>query len=170
MSIENPISTIRKAVKELAERKASAEFLNEPEQRHYKDALTSYKMWRMMDPGSLQIGIKINALEHDYKRKMGPELFKAFDSAWIDATKNAEAELENAEMQIKETKDLTDDELTLELEKIEDRFLTKKSEEVKNDERLVNLFLENKELLNEAIDSTAGLMREYMRYNRKSLK
>jgi len=171
MSLEKPISTIKKAVQRMAEESAEKESLDKPEQRHYDDVFTSYKILRMLEPKRLEVYIKTTAKSQELKNEIGAELFNVFDEVWIDATKEGKSEIKNEVDQLESTfKLLFPKEYNSELERIDKKYLKEKAEQVKNDPRVVQAFSGKEELLNKALDTTTSSMLDLMSYNRNAPK
>ncbi len=170
MSIEKPITTTRKAVERMAEDRASKEFLETPESRHYESVFTTYKMLRMLDPQRLELVVKANAKEQDIKTEMGTDLFNIYQKVWSDVTKEGKNEIDKAVEQLKNTTDLSPKHLNEELIKLDERFLKEKSSQVKNDPRIVTAFLDKGELLNKSIELTTSSMLDLLKYTREAPK
>lgn len=166
MSIEKPISTIRKAVHRLAEERAQKEGIDKPEQRHYDDVFLTYKAWRLLDPKYLEVAIKVTSKSQDLKNEMGTELFNIFDDAWINATKDGKNEMDKAIKQLDRTLNISQEEYKNELELIPERFLKEKTDQVKNDPKVTQAFFGKENLLEKALTTTASSIRELMAYEK----
>ena len=167
MSIEKPISTIRKAVQRLAEEGAGKEGLGKPEKRHYDDVFNSYKLLRMMEPKKFELYIQTSAKYQELKNEIGEELFKVFDKAWIHATKQGRVEIEKEERKLKRILNLSREEFDQRLKKIDEKFLKEKASLVRNDPQVVNAFSGKEEFLNKATDLVTLSMLDLMTYDRQ---
>ncbi len=150
MSLEKPISTIRKAIEGTAQKSASAEFLDKPEKRHYNDAFDFYKYMRGFEPEKVEQVIMVAAKSKELSDEMGAELLKVFNKVWEDVTLGSEEKLNKAIERLKETI-LSHIELNQEIIKLEERFLKLKTNELKNDPRIVSAFAGKEELLNKGV-------------------
>lgn len=167
MGIEKPISTIRKAVQRMAEEEAEKESLNKPEQRHYDDVFTTYKVLRMLDPERLELNLKVTAKQQELKNGIGTELFKVFDKVWIEATKEGKKEIAEAVDQLERTLNISPKEFNRKLKEIDEQYLKEKAILVKSDPRIISDFKGKEELLDRAIKTTISSMNELMQYNRE---
>src|SRR5467141_1911924 len=121
MSIEKPISTIRKAVQGSAEKVAAKEFLDEPEQRHYDKIFNVYRFLRQFEPEKIERIIKIAAKEKELKDEMGIELYKVFNQVWEQLIQGYENKIDEAVKQITATKRLSPQELSKEVLNLNER-------------------------------------------------
>ena|ERR1035437_398953 len=124
MSIEKPISTIRKAIKSISE--------NIPD--NYKRALNAFKDLKKVNPEFLNKIITTESQGQDIKDKMEPELYNIYSKVFGEIFTNHEAELNKA------TIDGSEEMLTKVIQTI--------LNEVKKDNRLIHAFAGKKELFN----------------------
>lgn len=71
MSIEKPISTIKKAIIGRAEKKAYEGSLNKPEQKHYEESLNFFKKMKEKRPEKIEELILNSAKGNDLRDEMG---------------------------------------------------------------------------------------------------
>lgn len=173
MSIEKPISTIRRAIQESAEENASKEFLNEPEQRHYKQAIDFYKLLRKSSPEFLEIVIPLTAKRKELKDEMGLELYKVFEDAWENLLRGPtgyESKMKEGMAQITETKKLSSDEYNQEKINLTQRILNEESASLRHDSIISSAFSGNEEILNKAIEFEISylcdLLESYSKYQK----
>ena len=166
MSLEKPIPTIRNAVNRLAEERAEKESLESPEQRHFDDVFLTYKTWRMLDPKSLELSIKVSAKSQELKNEMGTELFKVFDQSWLNATKDGKKELSEEIAKINKLVSMFPQKYKEKLEHVNEKYLEEKANQIKNEPLVVQAFTGKEELLNKAIEITTSSMLELMKSDR----
>ena len=78
MTIEKPISTIRKAIQGSAEKKAEYELLDKPEQRHYDESFLFLRYMKIFEREKYEKIIKIGAKTKELKDEMGINSFKIY--------------------------------------------------------------------------------------------
>jgi hypothetical protein len=142
--MEKPISTIRKAVKEIAENHAKKDFFDKPEAKHYDSALLSLKLSRFMDnPNEYTNTILANAETYDMKKEMGEDLHDIFDKVLIEKTNEGMDKVKEKfkQQDVQENINLLS------------RYLKVKADEVKKDPRIVSVFTGKEELLQKGLDS-----------------
>ena len=166
MSLEKPISTIRKAVHGLAEENAKEEGFEKPEQKHFDSVFDTFKMWRMLNPKSLELSIKVGAKYEDLKKEMGTELFDIFNQSWIKANKKGNEQLEEEVRKINKIIKILPKKYKEKLHQINEQYLKEKSDIVRSDTTVLNAFKGKEELLNNAIEITTSSMRELMESDR----
>jgi len=166
MSLEKPISTIRKAVQGLAEEKAQKESLEKPEQRHYDSVFNTFKMWRMLNPESLELSIKVGAKNQELKKEMGDELYNIFNQAWIRTNKRGNEQLEEEVKKINKILKIFPNKYKGKLNQINEQYLEEKADIVRYDNSVMSAFDGKKDLLNKAIEITTSSMRELMESDR----
>lgn len=176
MSLERPFSTIRKAVEESAEEKASKEFLDRPEPRHFEAAFNFYRTLRESDPEFFEAVVSLTAQRKEVRDTLGVELYSTFDRAWTslinDHTNGYAAKVKAAFEQVQETKNLNQEELEEERIILTKRFLTEAANIIESDPQLLISFRGKEELLNKAVvfESSyfVNLLDASMKYNKKS--
>ncbi len=166
MSLEKPIATIRKAVQGLAEERAKKELLEKPEQRHYDSVVATFKMWRMLNPESLELSIKVGAKNQELKKEMGSELYNIYNHAWIRANKKGNEQLEEEVKKISKILKLFPNKYKGKLNQINEQYIKEKADRVRYDNSVMRAFDGKEELLNKAIDITTSSMRELMKSER----
>lgn len=151
MTIERPISTIRKAINSAAQNKAENEFLEKPEQKHYEDIFSEYKLLRAFEPELLEKLLILGAEGSEIKHEMGSDLYEIFSNVQEELTSIGKEKLINALEQIKKTKNLSLEELNQEIANLNNSYLKIKGEEIKNDPRIKSAFNGKERLLDNAI-------------------
>jgi len=169
MGIEKPISTIRKAVQNLAEENASGDSLKVPESKHFKDAFEFYKAMRLNDPEGLKLSIEVRAREQDIKNKMGEKLYNVFDKVWIEVNQDSTQEINEALDQIKKDKKMSSEDIEQAIDEFELSFIKGKARIVKNDPRIVSAFLGKEEVLRNGLYGVMLSMLHVLRSNRENL-
>lgn len=153
MVIENPTSTIRKAIHGKAENLASVEFLEKPEERHFQEAFAIYRFLKYMEPERLEELIKISAKRKELKDQIGIKSYKTFNTVWDQLLQGYENKIDKAVKQSNETKGLSKKELIEEVKNLYNRFLKERGEQFKEDPRIKTIFQEKEELLNECVEN-----------------
>lgn len=151
MSIEKPISTIRKAVQGSAEEIAANEYLEKPEERHYRETLNFFRFIKIFEPERYEQFVKIGAQGKELKDEMGAEKYKIFSRILREVTERDASKMKEAGDQIKSS-NLPSEELSQEILELNTRYLKEKMEELKNDSRIASAFSGQEELLNRSID------------------
>lgn len=156
MSIEKPISTIRKAVQGAAEEMASKESIQTPQAKHYDKAFLIFKTLRNMNPEVLEKLIIASAEGKELKDKLGNKLLMEFE------TISSEIFTEHKKKIIDEVKKIRMEKPSAEhFEKISalvKNSFTQLGNEIKHDSRLLHLFSGKEELFNEAVNYVCSKM------------
>ncbi len=147
MSLENPIKQIRKAIKGLAEESASREFLQEPEKRHYDNALALMKSIREIYPDKIENTIKITAEAQEMKEELGPA-FDVFNAVANDVTTKMQTKVSDALLVFTEREDLTDENAESEYRNLTDRIVGDILKQIRYDERIGSAFTGKEDSLN----------------------
>jgi hypothetical protein len=145
MSLEQPYSTIKKAVEGSANEMARSELLEKPEARHYDKVFQLLKQLRDFDSSLLENIIIISARGKNLAEKLGPGLEKEFREVVDELNENIEKKAKLGIKQIKSTikdpKSIIDEKNKFALRLIEELIL-----QLKTDLRIVSAF-DGKELL-----------------------
>ena len=168
MSIEKPISTIRKAIKGSAEQIASTEFIKEPEERHYKEIFIFFRELKLEQPEVYEKLIKVGAKGKDLSDKMGKDLHEILSQILKEVSTRDKETMEEAVNQIKKNKKLSYEELDNEIIKLKKRYLDGLAIELINNPRLKLAFAGKEELVEEIIDFLKSTMLEFDETNAKS--
>lgn len=165
MTIENSISTIRKAIKGSAEGLASRESLEKPEQRHYDHIFNLYKQLRELNPPMLEKVIMIAAKSKDLKEESGPEIGKVFNQVWNEISDGYEDRLEMAVYagEDDKTQKLSPEIFRQKMYDLMEKFFKEKIIQLKNDPSIVSAFIGKEELLNKYIDLTTSTFLDYLK-------
>jgi hypothetical protein len=158
MTIEKPISTIRKAIKGSAELEAEKEGRKRPKKRHFREAFQFFRFLKMIDPKMYEGSLELMAKAKDLKDEMGEDLYKTFTSVLEEITSKIREKVKKEYEQIKEKGPLSSEEI-LELNK---KIIIISNEEMKNDSRLISAFLGKEELLNKTIDFISSEMLHFV--------
>jgi|GEM_PF-2967670 len=152
MSIEKPISTIKKAIQGRAEEKAYEDSLDRPEQKHYDESLNFYKQMRDKRPEEIEKLILHSADSKELRDKMGMELYKIFDQTWKEKTKGFFLKMIERASEVKENEELSRREFVKEMDSFAEKLLKETSEELRSDPRIISAFLGKEDILNKIID------------------
>ena len=150
MTIEKPISTIRKAVHGAAEEMAVKEFLDKPQARHYERVFNVFKKIRDASPEMAEKLITINARAKEVKDELGPELDETFRMVYDEVEEKFKPKMVEAMEQIKK-QNLNDKEYKKELVNLTARVFERMGSEVKKDPRITSAFSGKEELLDKTI-------------------
>lgn len=137
MTIEKPVSTIKKAIKGTTEQMASKESLKKPEQRHYDSVINLYKQIRNTSPEMLEKIVIAAAKGKELKDEIGQESEMVFNQVWGELA------------------DVYQEELYKSIEKSPDEFkkeINKIGEMSKEDTRIISAFSGKEDALNKCID------------------
>ncbi|MBP6025454.1 hypothetical protein [Ferruginibacter sp.] len=150
MSLENPISTIRKAVQGAAEELASKELLQKAESNHYDKVFLIFKTLRNINPKTLEKVIIASAKGKELKDKLSKELFAEFESVAFeisaDYKKKITAQVEKIE------NDSSCQNKYEQVTAVTKNIFTDMAYEIKNDPRLLTAFAGKEDLLDEAVN------------------
>lgn len=164
MNIENPISTVRKAVQGSAETIAEKEFKNIPEDEHYKEAINSFRYLKVFEPQRYAEIIKIGAKAKELKDEMGLSNYKIFDEVIKEVISKDEPKMHSATEKIKSTS-RSDSEQKQKLYELNERFLNIKAEEIKSDPRIIKAFEGREDLvvqtLNFCFSNVLSMLKNY---------
>lgn len=168
MAMEKPISTIKKAIQNLAEENASKDSLKVPESKHFENAFNTYKAMRIVDPEGLELSIEVRSREQEIKREMGEELYNVFQQVWTEVNKDNKEEIDNAIKQIKSSKNKSPEDIEQAIDEFELKYIREKANIVKNDLRIILAFSEKKEILSKGLYGVMLSMLHILRNNRKN--
>lgn len=159
MTIEKPISTIRKALKGRAEQKAAENSLDKPEQKHYDESLNFYKRMRDKRPEEIETLILNSAEGKELKDEMGEELYQVFDQIWKEKTKGFLYNLIQKTGEFLENyfdnnnnKDLPRSEFVKKMDEFAETLLNEKAKEIRDDPKIISAFSGKEDVLNKVID------------------
>jgi len=155
MSLEKPISTIRKALHGIAEENAFGNLKGTPEKKDFDDAINVLRSLKNSDPEKFELVVKVGAEGKELKDKIGEERYKLFMSIWEDLCINDFTNLNIACDLIEKTPMLVTDKHKA-IHKLNENFYTKKLEEMKENTKLKAAFQGNEEIFNQALKVTAS--------------
>lgn len=147
MSIEKPISTIRKAVEGAAQDDASKEFLDKPEARHYEAVFERFKFIRDSSPRMLENVIKLAAGAKDLHEKIDPEAYKVFQKVSNELNVDLQAKLMQAVVTTANREDINEDNIKEELFKLFKRASDEAYRKIITDPRVEEVFKGKEESL-----------------------
>jgi hypothetical protein len=154
MSIENPISTTRKAIEMSAERIADPTLDGiKPKDKHYDEVFNKFRELKDSNPELLEKLIITLAKDKDLKNEMGSDLYSWFQVIWIEVNSRHAYKIRNTikKMQLENIADP---------EKSKQNFITsineivaEMSKEIKIDPVIIHSFTteKEKEILDKAI-------------------
>lgn len=152
MSIEKPISTIRKAIKGAAETEAEQEGLEYPKDRHFKEAFSFYRFLKMSDPKMYEDSLLSAAKGMDLKKEMGETLYKLFTQVLEKITSKNGLEIERELKQMKKSNQFSQEELKKWILELNKKLIKLNDMELRKDLRLISAFSRKEELLKRTID------------------
>lgn len=155
MDIENPISTIKKAVQNAAEELAAKESKSKPEAEHYKRVLDSFKFMRGSNREMLEKIIFFSAQRKEIKDRLEPEQYSVFREGWDKVEKKLKTETSNAIDEIlkkNKEKEMTSEEFKHEIAELTNKIHEQVIGEVKNDPKVIAAFHGKEKLLDEMLD------------------
>ena len=158
MTIEKPISTIRKAIKGSAEQIASTEFFEEPEERHYKEIFDFFRTLKMYQPEMYEKMITIGAKGKELSDEMGKDLHKILSQVLGEISARDKDKMKEAVAQLE--KSLSPEELDKKIIELKERYLNAMGKELINEPRLKSAFTGKEELLEKVIDFLKSTMSE----------
>ena|ERR1035437_2150892 len=168
MTIENPISTIRKAVKGTAEQNAAAELIEFPEQKHYEEAFLYYKYLKLFEPEMYEKMISIGAKDKELKDEMGAELLNVFTQVLEEITSKNENKMAASVEQLKEANKNSPEILNQKILKLNKILILENDGELRKNSRLISAFSAREDLLNRAIDFTSSSMLDLLETDSKN--
>ncbi len=168
MGFEKPISTIRKAIKNLAGENATKEGLSKPEQRHFDDALNAFKIRDMIDPDGLEASIEIRARLQEIKDTMGDELYNFFSDKWVLINNNSKSIIDNEVDIINKNNKTSQDEKDIAIDEFLIKFIREKALELYNDPQIISSFKDKKEILSEGLYGMMLSMLQILRSNKNN--
>lgn len=155
MSIEKPISTIRKAIKGAAEEDALLELKESPEKKHLDDAFNFFRYIKVFEPTKFELLVKIAAEAKDIKDAIGLEKYKLFMDVWTEVCAHGENELKLDTYQILKSEMPLREKQKQNL-LLNRQFYKQRALEIRNDSRILNAFKESEELMNKSIEFTTS--------------
>lgn len=166
MKIEKPISTIRKAIKGSAEQMASREFLEEPEERHYKDTFDFFRALKMLQPEMYEKMIVVGAKGQELSERIGKDSHKILTGVLREIAAKDKEDLKQAVESMRNTRNLSSEELEREIFKLKERYFNNVvTKEILNDPRLKSAFAGKEELLIKVVDFFKYAMTEFNEIN-----
>ena len=151
MNIENPISTIRKAVEGSAEEMAKTEFLQKPESRHYKAIFENYRIVKDYSPEMFEKMVFLSAKGKELKDNLGPELSKIFKNVSDEINETYQNKIIAATEQLENSSNLNQEELKKEIFNLTNRAIKEIVESIEVNPLIVSAFLGKEELLKKAL-------------------
>lgn len=155
MSLENPISTIKKAIRGKAEEMASKEYLDKPEQRHLDKVLGIYKSLRNNPKENFEKQVKYDVERKILKDQMGIEAHKTFNKIWEDllyGPNGLKYKLHIAMNQIFGDRKRTVPEVMTNIADFYERFFKIEGEFLKMNPSIAAAFLGKEDILNKKIE------------------
>jgi len=156
MSIENPISTIRRAIKGTAERLAESEGKRKPKSKHYEEVFENYRKIQKTNPEMLEKLIIASAKDKELKDELGPDLDAAFQIVWVKVYTRFAYRIRHTIQDIIKDENPLSEESKQKLANSINEIINDMSLEIKKDPLVAHSFLTEKEkvLLNKAIAYT----------------
>ena len=166
MMKENPISTIRKAIKGAAEQTSSAENIEIPEERHYKETFEFFRNLKILEPEMYEKLIEIGAKGKELSDELGYDLHKRLVGILKQISIKNKYLLDQEIDKIKHTKNLSPEQLEKELNRVKDEHINNiVINEVLNDSCLKSAFAEKEQLLKKVIDFLKYASSEFSKFD-----
>lgn len=164
MTIENPISTIRKAVKGSAERLAENSNAKKVKPEHYKEVLGLFRRLKDTNPEILEKLIIASAKDKELKDELGSDFDSIFQQVWIEVNSRYSYRIRHAVKQMKEEKELDAEEAKKRFVNSINEITNEMSIEMRKDPLITHSFMSEKEkgLLNKAITVTTTTISELL--------
>jgi len=152
MNIENPLHTIKKAVEEAAIRKASNEFLEKPEARHFQLVFDDFKRLRNLNPQVLARLIIRYAKTKELKDELGRNLDFTLQQVYNEKSSQLEDRIIAGIEQLQSMSKMKQEEVQKEFAALMQRGAEELGRQIKTDSRITSSFVGKEELLNKAIN------------------
>ena len=164
MSIENPISTIRKAVKGSAERLADSEGERKPKSEHYDKIFEKFRNLKKTNPEILEELIIASAKDKELKDELGMDLDSTFQMIWVKVNTRYAYRIRHLVQDTIKDEDPITEESKQKLASSINGIIDEISIEVRRDPLVVNSFTTEKErnLLNKVIAHTKASIQKLM--------
>jgi DNA-binding ferritin-like protein (Dps family) len=161
MTIENPISTTRKAVKGIAESIAEREFFKKPEPQHFQAAFDSLRRFQELGQEALEKFVLAAAEGKEIKDALGEERHSLFSQLMKEKTALHSADLTSSiEKIMSESESL--EEANIKIPEMLLRASTQIVDEIRHDSRIISAFAGEDALLERvskfSINSISELM------------
>jgi hypothetical protein len=167
MTIEKPISTIRKAIKGSAEESALDDFRDTPEQKDFRQAFNFFRYLKIFEPEKYEWIVKTGARGKELKDAVGNELYKMVTQEWEKIINQDSNKLTESIEQIKATSKNYSEVGVYETIHLYELFLKEKATQIKSNSKIIGAFSEKEELLNQTIDFATNSMLELFSLSEK---
>ncbi|NVN96480.1 MAG: hypothetical protein HXX18_14485 [Bacteroidetes bacterium] len=160
MKFENPISTVRKAIKGTADVEAEKSNLDKPQNEHYEEVFAYYRFLKMTDPEMYEKAVISTAKGVDLKNEMGNDLYKLFTNVLEEITTKNSTVIENSLESLKQSNQFTKEGLNQKILELNKELIKTNNQELRDDLRLISAFSGKEELLEKTIDYISSGMLE----------
>lgn len=156
MTIENPISTIKKAVRGSAEHLAMNRNAKKVKPEHYKEVFNFFRELKESNPEKLEKLIILLAEDKELKDELGPDLDSIFQIVWIEVNSRYAYKISTVIKQLKEEKEPDSEESNQKFVNSINEILNEMAIEIKKDPLVTHSFISKNEknLLDKAITRT----------------
>lgn len=151
MTIENKISTIKKAVVAAAEKIALKESMPSPKQEHYERVFELYRQLKNINPNALENLIVVSAKAKELKNETGENLYSLFETEWENEELNLKNKLVKKITAI-EKQDLTTEKYKQEIMVETNKLFDEISKLIENNSKIQEAFSGKKNLLQKNIE------------------